>query len=205
MKKRFLTRPLSHSQLSSFEYSPDQWYDSYILDIKTPPTEEMKAGNRIGDAIGTDQSPIPDLTPPGVKEYELRATWEDIPLVGFADHYCPDTNILHENKTSANRQRWTQSKVDQHHQLTMYAMLLELQHGIEPESVEMYLNFIPVRLIGLTYQPEGTWRQFPTKRTRADVEAYKVYLLDKIDQMERYLQLRKLSTPARRPPAFSGV
>ena len=205
MKNRFKQRALSHSQLASWDYNPEEWYNSYILNQRSAPTPEMVAGSRIGDLIGTEGSPLPDLAPPGTKEYELHGEWEGIPMVGYADHFCPTMLILHENKTSPNKARWTQSKVDKHNQLTMYAMLLELQHGIAPEDVEMYLNFIPVALVGVTYQPLPTWRQFETRRTKADVEAYKAYILDTIEQMERYIKLKELSTPPRRAPVFNGV
>lgn len=205
MKTRFEKRALSHSQLASFEYNPDEWYKSYILNIKSPPTPEMQAGSRIGDLIGTPDSPIPDLTPPGVKEFELHGQWEGISFVGYADHYCPNMCVLHENKTSPNKSRWSQKKVDEHKQLTMYAFLLNLQYGVEPEDIEMYLNFIPVALVGVSYQPLPNWRQFETRRTTKDVDAYKDYVIETVEAMERYIKLKALSPAPRRAPAFNGV
>jgi len=205
MKQRFKNRALSHSQLAAFEYNPADWYTTYILGQRTPPTAEMAAGSRIGDSIGTDKSEVPDLIPPGVKEFELHAQWEGISLVGYCDHFCPDMRILHENKTSPNAKRWTQKKVDEHPQLTMYALLLELQHGIAPEDVEMWLNFIPVSLVGVTYKPTLNWRAFETRRTKQDVERYKQYILDTIKKMDEYIRVRSLSPAPRRAPAFNGV
>jgi len=209
MHDRFIKRPLSHSQLSSFEYDPEQWYQSYWLGVRSPANAEMMAGSRIGDLIGTDKSPIPNLTPPGVKEYEMKGVYEGITLIGFADHYCPETKVLHENKTSANKSRWTKKKVSEHPQLTMYAMLLQLQDGVEPEEVTMYLNFIPVCLTGVTYNvcQSDTWKQFETRRTKEDVQLYQIYLMDTIAKMESYAAFRdnQLSTPRRRPPVFNMV
>jgi hypothetical protein len=139
----------------------------------------------------------------------MKAVYEGITLVGYADHYCPKTKVLHENKTSANKSRWTPKKVAEHPQLTMYALLLWLQDGVEPEEVDMYLNFIPVCLTGVQYQvcAPDNWRQFKTVRTKEDVRLYQAYLMDTIAKMEAYAKLRDshLSTPKRRPPVFNGV
>jgi len=204
MKKRFANRALSHSQLSSWEYNREDWYNSYILGIKSPPTPEMLAGNRIGDSIGTDKSEVPDLVPPGVKEYELHVEWEGIPLIGYCDHFCPDMLVLHENKTSPNKSRWNQRKVDEHHQLTMYALMLNLRDGIEPEDIEMWLNFIPVRLVGLTYKPDVSWRSFETRRTKQHLEAYKQYIMRTVEAMDEYIRVRSTQPEKRRAPVYNG-
>jgi hypothetical protein len=205
---RFQNRALSHSQLSSWEYSKEEWYKSYILGERSAPSAEMIAGSIIGDAIGTPDNPIPDLNPPGVKEFELHANWEGINMIGYCDHYCPDMRILHENKTSPNKRRWTQRKVDEHNQLTMYALMLNLRDGIEPEDIEMYLNFIPVALVGVTYKPLPNWKQFETRRTKQHLEAYKQYIMRTVEEMDKYIKImndKPLSTPTRRAPSFNGV
>ena len=203
--ERFYKRPLSHSQISAFEYSPAKWYDSYVLGVKEPPNHEMLAGSRIGDLIGTPDSPIPDLTPPGVKEFEMRAEFEGMRLIGFADHYCTDTLVLHENKTSPNKSRWSKKKVDEHKQLTMYALLLNLKYDVEPEDIDMYINFIPLTIIGLDYQPLLNWRQFKTKRTKQDLEDYKKHIVRIVELMNEYDKQRSLSPAPRRAPVFNGV
>lgn len=187
--KRFKKRPLSHSQLSSFEYDPEQWYDTYILGNKIKANPAMEFGTLVGDSIGTETSMVPGLTPPGVKEYELRANLDDIWLVGFADHYCKDTYTLHENKTSDKPDRWTQAKVDSHPQLTMYALLLFLQDKVRPEDVTMQLNFIPVERGGdMIYRmPEPpVYHAFLTRRTTQDILDYTQYILDTVKKMEEY-------------------
>lgn len=168
---------------------------------------EMLFGNFIGDAIGTDKNPIPDLAPPGDKEHPLEGEIEGIRLIGYADHYCPDTLVLHENKTSHNKSRWTKGKVDKHKQLTMYALLIHQRDGVNPEDLTMYLNFIQSRLVGVSYQlhEPPVWRQFETRRTMADLEEYKDYLVKTVEMMERYIEIRKLSPVRRSAPAFKAV
>jgi hypothetical protein len=189
---RFATRPASYSFFSSWEYNRDEWYKNYIMGIREPANEAMLFGSLVGDSIGTDTSMVPTLVPPGVKEYELSATLWGIPLVGYADHYCPDTRVLHENKTSATRDRWTQKKVDEHTQLTMYCLLLWLRDKVKPEDVRIQLNFIPVRQAGVQFKlPDPpTYTPFTTTRTMLDILEYTSYLKKTLVEMERYVQSR---------------
>jgi hypothetical protein len=209
MLERFKTRALSHSQLASFEYDPEQWYQSYWLGNRQPATAEMEAGSRIGDLIGTPDSPVPELQPPGVKEYGYKKlAWNGFYLTGYMDHYCPDTRFLSENKTSKNKSRWTKGKAQKHDQFSMYCLLLNIDHGIKPEDIQMVLNFIPLRLVGVTldvYDPP-TYKQFLVTRTQEDIERYKMYIMETIEKMAEYAKMRdRLSTTTRRPPAFNGV
>ena len=147
----------------------------------------MLYGNVVGDSIGTDHSLVPMLTPPGIKEYEFKAKFgKKHTLWGFADFYCPDTRVLHENKTSTNPNQWTQKKVDDHTQLTMYALMLFLKHKIKPEDVKMVLNFIPV-LPTYTMPDPVVVHSFETSRTTKDVLEYSAFILDTLVEMERYV------------------
>lgn len=191
---RFKKRPLSHSQLGSWEWDKEQWYNNYILGIREPATPAMKFGNVVGDSIGTKKSLVPDLQPPGVKEYKLTGNLDDIYMIGFADHYCDKTLVLHENKTSDNLKRWNQKKVDSHTQLDMYLLLLFLSERIKPEDVEVYLNFIPVERGGdMIYRvPEPpVYHQFKTKRTSVDLLKYSQYIVDTVKEMEQYAKERE--------------
>ena len=97
MVNRFITRPLSYSQLSAWEYDKEDWYNRYILNIPFLGNPATAFGSVVGDSIGTPNSLVPNLVPPGVKEYELSATLGAIRVIGFADHFCPKTKVLHEN------------------------------------------------------------------------------------------------------------
>ena len=190
---RFKARPLSYSQLSSFEYNKEDWYRRYIKGKKDPPNAAMMFGSLVGDSIGTDTSMVPLLIPPGVKEYELHAQMGDISIIGYADHFCPDTFELHENKTSNKLDRWDQRKTDEHPQLTMYALMLFLRDKIKPEHIDMQLNFIPVIAGGATMDkyrmPDPVVvHSFKTKRTTRDVLEYASYVVATVKLMEEYIQ-----------------
>ena len=206
--QRFLKRPLSFSQLNSWEYDPSQWYDSYVLNKRTPPTPAMLYGNVVGDSIGTPDSLVPELVTPGVKEYKLTAELDGIKLIGYADAYCPDTLVLHENKTSETKGRWTQGKADKHKQIDMYLLMLYLSEGIPPERVTCYLNFIQTRPSGLGYRLHDPvrWKQFLVKtKTLADLDAFTVYIHDTVKAMQEYIEQRELSTDAPSAPVFKGL
>jgi hypothetical protein len=192
--ERFEKRPLSHSQLASWEYDKEQWYTNYILGERSPATPAMKFGSIVGDSIGTKDSLVPDLQPPGVKEYKLEAMLGEIPMIGFCDHYCDTKLILHENKTSDNPKRWTQKKVDAHTQLDMYLLLLFIAEKIKPEEVQVFLNFIPVKRGGdMKYTCPGEYIQFETKRTMADLLRYGQYVNNTIQDMQSYINEKQRS------------
>jgi len=190
---RFEERPLSWSQLSSFEYDPEQWYSSYMLGQRDPATPAMEFGNLIGDAIGTEDTPVPHLTPPGVKESRLTGHLDDILMVGYADHYCTKTTWLEENKTSVNHSRWTQKKADDHGQLTMDALMLFLRDKVKPEDITMRLNFIKGDVgqdfIYRLAEPDPLV-VFKTSRTTKDIVEFSAWIIETVDKMYEYQRTR---------------
>lgn len=196
-KNRFVKRALSYSQLSSWEFSRDEWYKNYILNIRGPANAAMLFGNYIGDRIGTPENLVTGLEPVGVKEYELKAKMGDISLIGFCDHYDPETKTLNENKTSSTKDRWTQKKVDEHGQLTMYCLMLYLQYQVKPEDVTIYLNFIPVIEQGdftIALPDPVRFTTFETKRTTRDILMYGAYIQNTVKLMDEFIHSQPLTT-----------
>lgn len=184
-------RPISWSQLSSWKYSKDQWVYKYILDKKEEANAGMLYGNVIGDTLGTPHSLVPKLNPHlvGTKEFELLAKMNTYTLIGFCDHYCPDCKVLNENKTSQKENRWTQKEVDDHGQLTMYALMLLLKYKTDPADVKMYLNFIPVRENGafkLELVSPDFFKRFETNRTIQQVLQFGANIDTTVKEMEKY-------------------
>jgi len=194
MNDRFIKRPLSYSQLSAWGYNKEEWYQRYIKNKPYPKNSAMQTGNIIGDSIGTDKSLIPDLIPPGVKEFKLEAQLGDIYIVGYADHYCPKTKVLSENKTSTNRKKWTQGAVDRHKQLDMYCLMLALTHNTPPEDITIWLNYIPVIEAQdmRYYLPNPVeFYQFPTKRTSEQVFTFAKEIENTVEDMHSYVLERE--------------
>lgn len=183
-------RDVSWSQLSSWTYSKDQWAFKYLFGKQEEANQAMKFGNVVGDSLGTPDSMVPKLNPflVGVKEYELRVPMNGHNLVGYCDHYCPDTKVLNENKTSQTLDRWTQNKVDSHQQLDMYTLMLFLRDKVKPEDVEIWLNFIPVYVGGDFHprvNPEEFYR-FRTKRTTQQCLIFGSWIDKTLKEMEKY-------------------
>ncbi len=182
-------RDVSWSQISSWGWSKDQWFDKYILGKAGETNQAMQFGNVIGDKLGLPDSPVPALNEHlvGVKEFELRAQMGSHTLWGFCDHYCPKKKVLNENKTSQTLDKWTQSAVDAHGQLTMYCLMLFLRDKVKPEDVEIWLNFIPVFLDGFfPYVNPEIFYRFPTKRTTAQILLFGAQIDKTLKEMENY-------------------
>lgn len=185
-------RPFSWSQKASWDYSKDQWAYKYIFGIEDGGNNLMRFGNVVGDSLGTPDSMCPAIEPHFVgssKEFELTAKLNGLTLVGYADFFHEIEIILDENKTSINPNRWDQKAVDNHGQLTMYALMLFLTHKIKPETVKMWLNFIPVKetqTFEMALVDPNLFHRFPTKRTTRQVLDFGASLGKTIKDMEAY-------------------
>lgn len=188
--EKWKQRDVSWSQLSSWMWSKDQWAFKYLFGRYEEANQAMLFGNTVGDTLGTPTSMVPLLNPHlvGIKEYELRVKMGSHNLVGFCDHYCPDTKVLNENKTSQTLDKWTQSSVDKHDQLTAYCLMLLLKEKTKPEDVEIWLNFIPV-YVGGDFHPRidpDEFYRFPTKRTTAQCLLFGAWIDKTLKEMEKY-------------------
>jgi len=70
------------------------------------------------------------------KEFEIKAVFEGIPLVGKLDGFNLETLTIGEYKSGKN---WTQSMADETGQLTFYALLVWLKYKKLPK--EIYLHW----------------------------------------------------------------
>lgn len=166
-------RPLSWSAKSSFDYDKEQWWEKYILhrdctrnpafcaiahapDPKCPQiatNAAMRFGKMIGEKLASDPTFLPKVPRLSVFEFPLGAVdkgckpilFGKIPLIGFIDGYEPHTD-LDEYKTG--KRAWDQKRVDEHGQLTFYALMLHLAHKVVPEDLKMRLVYLPTEMRG---------------------------------------------------------
>jgi hypothetical protein len=68
----------------------------------------------------------------------------------------------------------------------------------------MWLNFIPVELVGVTYKPTPNWRAFETRRTKEHLEAYKQYIMRTVEAMDEYIRVRSTQPERRKAPVYNG-
>lgn len=189
MKLDFKKRPLSWSQLSSFEYDPEQWYRRYILNEEQPPSKEMLFGKIFATSCenGTPLAPVTMLSK---MEQKFEVNLSGISLVGFADTYCDKTKKkIGEHKTS--KTLWTQKKVDSHGQLTMYALMNYITHKIDPKDITIFLECIQTEETGdfqIQLKKPVKVHHFKTKRTMRDILDFTVYIKNTIRRMEEYIK-----------------
>ena len=178
-------RPISWSQIAQFTFSKDAWYKRYVLGIKEPMSKQVEYGSEIGKKIETDPSFLPHIPRRENMEYKMHVNFDDVELIGYADSY--GNNQLEEYKTSSSETKWTQKSADEAGQITMYALMLYIQHGTLPETLSIGLHYIPVRENGaFTMEMYGEVKHFNTKRSTDDILKFGVYLKKIINEMEEF-------------------
>ena len=190
-------RPMSWSSINSFEYNAAQWYDNYILGIKTT-SPELEFGSMVDKRLQVDPTYLPHVPRYPHMQHKMRATFDGIPLTGVPDGLNFDTTPkeLIDYKTGKNP--WTQKKADVTGQLTMYALLLYLTDGFRPEEFDCKILWLPT-----AYQPDFTINfrnpnqpeliTFNTKRTMLDILKFGQRIKDTYALMQRYVEQRQRS------------
>lgn len=196
--KAWLLRPYSWSQHSSFDYNPEEWFKRYILGEEMAETPQLKFGKLFAEAVEWGK-PMAPLTVYRLTEHYVEAPLSDFKVNGYLDSYDRlkhDRPHLAEYKTGAKA--WTQKRVNEHGQLTYYAMLLWLRDKIKPEDIDMILQWVPTSLqkdysYGIALDAEGKAHvhTFETSRTMADVLKLVGQIEDRRRKMYEYARSRK--------------
>lgn len=147
MKKKFnirdiyhKDRPLSWSAISSWEFSPEQWYDKYVCGIKQE-SKEMAFGFWVDTKLQVDPLFLPQVERYPIMQHGMRVSFDGIPLIGYADGWDPDTLRLKDDKTG--KKKWDKKRADETGQLTCYAFLLYLTEKIKPQDLQLYISWLP--------------------------------------------------------------
>ena len=188
--KNWLDRPMSHSQFNTWEWSVETWYNKYIKNIHEPETAELRFGKAFAKSIEDGTCEVKELVTklPGQKEYPFNVVFNGIKLVGYADDFCSKTfKQLNEVKTGRNA--WTQKKVDNHDQLTMYCLMNYITNKIKPEDVSITLYWLPTKETGdfeIEFIKPIKVYPFKTKRTMSDILRYGQYIKATRQKMLEY-------------------
>lgn len=198
-------RPMSWSAISSFEWNPKQWHDKYVIhgkclrddpekgicamcvvagfaDPECPvvkKTIELVFGSMVDKKIQDDPTYLPHVVRYPILQHEMSMTFENIPMIGFADTYREEWSEgpydFHESPAlrdyKTGRKPWTQKRADETGQLTLYAFFLYKMEKIRPEDVEFYIDWLPTHIKDgqIEFLNEGEVVTFRTKRTMQDV------------------------------------
>lgn len=189
---KWKARPLSWSQLSSFEYAPEQWYKRYFMSEEQYETEEMRFGKIIGEKLACDPDFLPDVPRLSKFEHGFRVMFGEIPLVGYADSFCEQTKRkLFEFKTGVRA--WDQKRADEHGQISMYLLMHYITEKIKPEEVECKLIWLPTERredgdfkVTIKFVEPVIPRIFKTKRNMSDILNFGSRLRRGYAEMEKY-------------------
>lgn len=196
--EKFKQRPLSWSSINSYNYSPKDWYEHYIEDVKFHATKKMLFGNIIGQKLSSDPTFLPEVKRYNIFEKELTALIEledkKIKLIGYLDSMDMDTKAFYEYKTSSSTTRWTQETAEATGQILFYMLLLWINYGIRPEDISCHLFYIPVRQKeNFDMELSGEEVQcFEVKHTSEEVIKFGKYIEKMHDRMIKYIE-KKLS------------
>ena len=189
-------RPLSWSALSSFQYSPEQWYSRYILGEKQEDTPEMVFGKTVGERLASDPAYLPQVPRLSVFEHPMRCKFGKIPLVGYADTYEPKSK-LYEYKTG--KKEWDQKRADEHGQIDMYLLMHYLIEKVRPEDVEVKLMWLPTQQNGdfsISFIDENDVKIFSTRRTLLQVLEFGQKISKTVKAMDEYIHTHPLALPS---------
>lgn len=190
--QKWKARDFSWSQLSSFEYDPEQWYTRYVLGQKDEPTNEMLFGRDLATALETNTCNIPDLVKklPFKKEHPFKVKFGDMTLVGFADDFDHES-FLHLNEVKTGKAPWTQKRADEHGQFDMYLLMNYITNKIRPEEVACSLHWVPTKQNGdfsISFVEPIVVHTFSTKRTMQDILVFGTRINRVYKEMGEYIK-----------------
>ena len=195
---KFHGRDFSWSQISSFQYSPEQWYKSYILG-EFQDSEELRFGKMIDLKIQQDLTFMPALPRYEKMQHKMKVSFNGITLVGVPDgiNFTTTPKVLVDYKTGRNA--WTQKKAKETGQLLFYLLLIYITDKIKPEDFVCYIHWLPTKLketgnferkISLISETE--FQTFKVKHTMTDIMKFGVEITRIYKEMEKYIE--ELST-----------
>lgn len=136
----WLKRSVSWSSISSFDWDPEQWFESYILGKKTT-SREMEFGSLIDKRFQDDPTFVPELPRYGMLQHKMEAKLSKFKIVGVPDDLCLNTFKLFDLKTG--KKPWDQKRADETGQLKMYLLLVWLIYKIPPEKFTCGIHWLP--------------------------------------------------------------
>ena len=136
-------RPMSWSAVSSFEWDPEQWFQNYIMGKKMQITPELGFGSKFATSC-EHRKPLVKVTMLSKMEQGFKCKFGKLWITGFADTFDHvGKKKFGEYKTGVKE--WTQKRVDEHGQITMYALMNYLISKIRPEDTRFFLEWIPTK------------------------------------------------------------
>lgn len=165
---------LSWSQLNLWLKNKGQYREQYYFGKKIYDTPEMMYGREIAEALEHDDAGLSHIPRYAKPEHKLKVELDGIPLIGYLDSYDPKAHAFYEYKTS-HTGSWNALTVRKHDQLTMYSLMIEMQHGrvrnlchlveLTTQWKQKSVTFDGIELLGDSRELEltGAFQLFPRK------------------------------------------
>lgn len=118
--------------------NPERFRKEYFENSEKLDTKYLRFGKGIAELIeqGKHKELLPDLVVYELPEFEIRVDIMGVPMLAYLDGYDPVKNVFGEYKTG--KHPWTQTKVQKHDQLTLYATMLKQLTGKMPEYCDLF-------------------------------------------------------------------
>lgn len=117
--------------------NPERFRREYFENSDKLDTKYLRFGKGVAKLIedGKHTELLPDLVVYDKPEFEIRVHIMGVPMLAYLDSYDSVNNVFREYKTG--KHPWTQTKVQKHDQLTLYATMLKQLTGNMPEYCDL--------------------------------------------------------------------
>lgn len=188
-------RPLSWSALSSFEYDPEQWYETYILGKKQT-SKEMDFGSYVDNRFQNDPKFFPELDRGELLQHKMKAVFSGIHLVGIPDILSiKGKKELFDLKTG--KKKWDDERARDTGQLTFYLFLIFITYKILPEEFTCGIHWLETHDTGdfkIDFVPNVKPKTFYTTRTTADLIAFGVRIKKTVKSMQEFVLQKSIAS-----------
>ena len=125
----------------------EAYRNRYYRGLQEHASKYMVFGSEIAKGLEDKSIIIPGLVQYPVQEYQCTVEVDGIPFFAYVDQYWPEKFKFREIKTGSMRPggapRWTQQDVDDHMQLDIYSLLIQIKNGQVDD--ECHLDWLKTR------------------------------------------------------------
>lgn len=119
----------------------------YYRNEKMIPTKALLFGSEISQKLEDGSFKLPDGLQYETPEYEIKIDVEGVPFYSYIDTFSETRLKFREYKTGQLKgdqsDRWDQKAVNNHLQLSIYSLLIQIKHGSVDN--ECHLDWLEVR------------------------------------------------------------
>ncbi len=138
---------LSYSQMRLWLEDKNKYRDKYYRDIMEKGGKEMWFGSEVAKGLEDKTLVVPGLILYPEPEHRINYDIDGVPVTAYIDQYDPGMHRFRETKTGRLRPngapRWTQIEVDNHMQLDVYSLMIQVAHGWVED--ECWLDWLHTR------------------------------------------------------------